>query len=52
MFQADAIASKLQNIENQENDGKPTVLVAADTVCVLFPLFIVASYQIKCVSCV
>ncbi|XP_022875861.1 maf-like protein DDB_G0281937 isoform X2 [Olea europaea var. sylvestris] len=31
---ADAIASKLQNIENQENDGKPTVLVAADTVVV------------------
>ncbi|KAL2513022.1 Maf-like protein [Abeliophyllum distichum] len=31
---ADAIASKLQNIENQENDGKPTLLVAADTVVV------------------
>ncbi|KAL2538381.1 hypothetical protein Fot_19772 [Forsythia ovata] len=31
---ADAVASKLQNIENQENDGKPTLLVAADTVVV------------------
>lgn len=29
---ADAIISKLQTIDNQEKDTKPTILVAADTV--------------------
>ncbi|XP_022875860.1 maf-like protein DDB_G0281937 isoform X1 [Olea europaea var. sylvestris] len=42
---ADAIASKLQNIENQENDGKPTVLVAADTAEAIIPKLRVGEYK-------
>lgn len=34
--QADSIISKLQNINNQEKDEIPTILIAADTVCLDF----------------
>ncbi|KAL2538328.1 Maf-like protein [Forsythia ovata] len=42
---ADAIASKLQNIENQENDGKPTLLVAADTAEAIMPKLHIGEYN-------
>ncbi|KAL2538339.1 Maf-like protein [Forsythia ovata] len=42
---ADAVASKLQNIENQENDGKPTLLVAADTAEAIMPKLHIGEYN-------
>lgn len=37
--QADAIISKFRNTENLEKDSNPTLLVAADTVCLAFFAF-------------
>lgn len=34
--QADSIVSKLQTMNNQEKDERPTILIAADTVCLDF----------------
>lgn len=42
---ADAIISKLQTIDNQEKDTKPTILVAADTAEAILPKLPVGHYK-------